>query len=432
MTETPVKTRVVSPLRNRNFALVWTSGLISDTGDWLLMIALPLFAFELTGSALGTSTVFLAELLPVLVFGSLFGVLVDRWDHRRTMVVINLIQGLALLPLLFATADRIWIVYAVAAIEAGLAACLNPAKQALLPQLVDGEQLGQANSLMSVSENVSRFAGAPLGGLIFALWGLSGVVWLDAVSYLLSAALVAASQVRLAAARNAAAKRVADAAVEPASEEAAGGLWRQWIAGFRTIRRTRSLRGVLLIIAINDLAQGIFLVLFVVYVVRVLEASDAEVGLLRGVQAIGGILGGLLVGILIRRLSRRVLIGYGYLLFGALALLTWNFSPISTATGFYIGFFITMGIPGVAVTAGLMTEVQLVAPPGSLGRVFATMQTVGQAAQGVGLIAAALLADWLGVVVVLDTQATLYLLCGVLALIVFAKVGPRAARRSRA
>jgi hypothetical protein len=68
-----------------------------------------------------------------------------------------------------------------------------------------------------------------------------------------------------------------------------------------------------------------------------------------------------------------------------------------------------------------MTTVQLVAPPGALGRIVATIQTAGQAAQGVGLVAAGVLADQFGVVAILDTQAGLYLLCGILALAFFTR-----------
>jgi predicted MFS family arabinose efflux permease len=399
---TGMRSRPISPLRQRDFGLVWTSSLISDTGDWLLMIALPLYVFAITGSALGASTVFLAELLPVLLFGSALGVIVDRFDHRRTMIVVNLVQGLALLPLLLASADRLWVVYTVAAIEAVLAAAFNPAKQSLLPQLVSADRLGTANSLMAVSDNIARLVGSPLGGLVFATAGLSGVVILDAASYLVSAVLVMLSRRRPPG---------------PAADTPAAGFFRQLTDGWSTIRRTKPLAAILAIECVAAVAQGVFLVLFVVYVVSVLRASDAEVGLLRGVQAIGGILGGLLVGILIRRLSTRVLVGYGFLLFGALALVTWNFSPISTASAFYVGFFIAMGIPGVATMAGLITIVQTVSPPNAIGRVIATMQTAMQAAQGIGLLAAGLLADRLGVVAVLDGQATLYLVCGVLALV---------------
>ncbi len=297
--------RLRSPLRQRNFGLVWASSFVSDAGDWLLMIALPLFAFAVTGSALGASTVFLAELLPTLVLGSFLGVLVDRWDHRRTMIVVNLLQGLFLLPLLFASAEHIWIVYVVAAVEACLAALFNPARQALVPRLVPPEQLGTGNALMAVSENLARLIGSPLGGLAFATVGLPGVVVVDAATYVVSALLVALSRPL------------------PSGDEHADGplprihFLRQWVDGLTTIRRTRPLGTIAVITFLGQFAQGIFLVLFIVYVVQQLGAGDTAVGVLRGVQAIGGVAGGLLVGVLIRRLSPRTLVGWGYVLFGA-------------------------------------------------------------------------------------------------------------------
>ncbi|WP_431218500.1 MFS transporter [Leifsonia xyli] len=192
--EKPKPTRSRSPLLRRDFALIWTAGLVSDTGDWLLMIALPLFALAATGSALGASTVFLVELVPMLLVGSFLGVLVDRWDHRRTIVVVALLQGVLLLPLLFASADRMGIVYAVAAVEAVLGAIINPARQAMIPQLVGADQLARGNALIAVSDNLARLIGSPVGGLAFAVWGLPGVVIADAASYAITAVLVAVSR----------------------------------------------------------------------------------------------------------------------------------------------------------------------------------------------------------------------------------------------
>ena len=410
---TTVSTRLRSPLRDRNFALVFSSSLVSDTGDWLLMIALPLYVFAATGSALGASTVFIAELLPVLVFGPVLGVLVDRFDHRRTMIALNLAQGLALLPLLLTSPDRLWIVYLVASVQAGLAAGLQPARQALLPRLVLSPLLGSANSLVAVSDNLARLVGSPLGGIVFATLGLGGVVVMDVASYLVSAALLLLARVD------------APAAVKLAPEV---GLLKDLVGGISTIRRTPPLGVVLIIECLAALAQGVFLVLFVVFVVRILGANDTEVGLLRGVQAVGGILGGLVVGLLIRRLSTRTLIGWGFLVFGSIALVTWNFAPVSTVVVVYVALFVAMGIPAIATTAGTITLVQGITPAGSIGRVVATKSTLALAAQGVGLVTAGILADRIGVLPILDTQAALYLACGILALL-FLRVTARAGTR---
>ncbi len=105
------------------------------------------------------------------------------------------------------------------------------------------------------------------------------------------------------------------------------------------------------------------------------------------------------------------------MLFGTLALVTWNFWQISTASVFYVALFIAMGIPAVAAGTGALTTVQQAAPPEALGRTFASMQTSMQAGQGVGVLLAGVIADLVGVVPVLDAQASIYLLCGVAGLI---------------
>ncbi|MEV8212492.1 MFS transporter [Leifsonia sp. NPDC077715] len=404
-TESPQRTR--SPLLRRDFALIWTAGLVSDTGDWLLMIALPLFALSATGSALGASTVFLVELVPMLLVGSFLGVLVDRWDHRRTIIVVALLQGALLLPLLFASADRMGIVYAVAAVEAVLGAIINPARQAMIPQLVGADQLARGNALIAVSDNLARLVGSPLGGLAFALWGLPGVVIADAASYLVTAALVALSRPH----------PVAPSEDGEATAVAEKRIVREWIDGLALIARSATLRTLALIAALGGVAQGLFLVLFLVYVTQNLGAGDTGAGIIRGVQAIGGVLGGLVTGLIARRLGPRSMIGGGYLVFGMLSLLTWNLAPFTTAIWVYCGLFIAMGLPAVTTATGEITLVQTAVPPRALGRVIAAMTTVDGAAQAVGLLLGGLLADSHDIVPILDVQASLYLLCGVIAII---------------
>src|SRR5579863_6371599 len=99
-------------LRQRDFALLWLGGLISLAGDWILMVGLPIYVFLLTHSVLATGLMLLAGRVPAIVFGSVAGIFVDRWDRRLTMVVANVALALALLPLLLVrSVDRIWIVY---------------------------------------------------------------------------------------------------------------------------------------------------------------------------------------------------------------------------------------------------------------------------------------------------------------------------------
>jgi MFS family permease len=109
---------MLATLRQRNFGLLWMAGLISLAGDWMLRIALPIYVYQLTGSALATSTMLIAAMLPDLLFGSIAGVFVDRWDRKRTMVICNLLLAIGLLPLLAVrSVEQLWLLYLVAFYE---------------------------------------------------------------------------------------------------------------------------------------------------------------------------------------------------------------------------------------------------------------------------------------------------------------------------
>ena len=95
---------MLTVLRQRDLSLLWFGGVLSVIGDYFLFVALPFFVFEQTASALATGAIFIAETLPRLLFGSVAGVFVDRWDRKRTMVVSDLSRALILLPLLAAAA----------------------------------------------------------------------------------------------------------------------------------------------------------------------------------------------------------------------------------------------------------------------------------------------------------------------------------------
>ncbi len=306
---------MLTTLRHKNFALLWSAGLISLTGDWLLLIALPIYVYTLTHSTALTSVTFIVEALPSVLLGSVAGVFVDRWNRQRTMVAANLAQAAGLLPLLAVrSADQLWLVYTVSVVEAILALFFAPAEQSLLPTLVDEERLVAANALSALNGNLARLAGAPLGGLVAGLLGLGGAVVLDTTSFLLSSLLILAISVTgTAVPVNC---RVADPA---RAASAWTGLWRAWTAGLSVVRRGRTVSALFLVMAVQAVAQGLFLVLFIVFVERALHNGPAAVGLLRGVQAIGGLLGGLAVAALGRRLPMASLVGLGAILFRLVA-----------------------------------------------------------------------------------------------------------------
>src|SRR5690242_9125477 len=175
-------------LRQRNFALLWLGQFISMTGDWVLFITLPFYVYQLTGSALATGGMFIMQSLPRILFGSLAGVFVDRWNRRWTMIASDFSRAaILLLLLLIHTSSLLWIVYVVGVLETTISLFFSPARSALVPLLVGEEHLTEANGLDMVSDNLARLIGPSLGGILLTWLGaMTSVALADSFSYVFS------------------------------------------------------------------------------------------------------------------------------------------------------------------------------------------------------------------------------------------------------
>jgi MFS family permease len=390
---------MIAVLRRPGVARLGTAGLLSEVGDWMLFIALPLYVLQLTGSALVTSTVFALEMVPTVLVGPLAGVLIDRCDPWRLMRAVAALQAVCLLPLLLVqSADELWLVYLVVVVESVLATIIEPARTATAPSLVPPGELLPVNQALGVLSSVARLVGGPLGGLILGLRGIDGVVAADVATFLAAGVLLAPTVPPRAARATARVRLLHD-----------------WVEGFTVVTRTPVLRRAMGVVACMALAQGAFAVLFVLFVVHDLGGSEADVGVLRGVQAVGALAGGALLGVAIKRLDAARLVSFSMAAFGLLSLITWNAPAISTAFGVYVGIFVAVGVPGLAATTGLLTLLQAHAPEAARGRVMSTFFAVYGGVQAVGMLLAGLLGTGTGLTVGLQVQGVLYLVGAVLA-----------------
>ena len=399
---------MLATLRRRDFALLWTGGLISVTGDWVLSIGLPIYVLILSHSVLATSIILISGRIPSLLLGPLAGVFVDRWNRKRIMVVGTMLSALALLPLLLVTTDdRIWIVNVVAFVEACIEQFFVPAQNALVPNLVSKEQLVAANSLLSLGSNLARLVGPALGGLVAGLLGLPGVVVIDAASFLLSGLLLA----------------TISAGTVPAGERseslraAWSAFWREWRDGLRLVRRERVLSVIFSFEAITSLGEGVFGVLIIVFVNRVLHGGAEQLGLLMSAQAVGALIGIGLVGFLGSRLLSARWIGLCTVAFGLIDLVIFNSPAFIPVFGLTVALFVLVGIPGIASLTGLQSLTQASTPDAYRGRVSSAFFTTGAVLGLIGTSVAGALGDHLGVVTVLNVQGAVYILAGILVLL---------------
>ncbi len=390
-------------LRQRNYALLWVGGLISVLGDWVLIAALPFYVYNLTGSALASGGMFIALTLPNIVLGSVAGVFADRWDRRRVMVAADLSRAAVLLLLLAVRSpDWIWLVYAVAALDAAISQFFNPAKNALLPQLAGADHLVAANALGGINNSIGRLLGPALGGVLLGVFGLPSVVAADSLSYLVSGALIARISIST---------RGATRAAGGTPNTAWTRAWADWLDGLRLVRRSRGLTIFFIVIAIAACAEGIYQVIFVVFVKQALHGGAREFGWLLSTQAIGGLLGGALVGRFGRRLAPHLLVAL--LAVAGLAVLVLAIVP---SLPLALALYVIAGVPVAGYLIGFNTVLQNGATDRYRGRLFGAFATTWSLLVLVGQGVGSALGNSVGSVHLLMVNGALNIVAGIMAL----------------
>lgn len=409
MSGLPEGPRLTSLLRQRNFGLLWFGGLVSFTGDWILFTGLPLFVFDLTGSTLSTAGVFAASMLPRIVWGSLAGVLVDRWDRRRTLVATNLVQAVGLLPLLLVDSHgRLWIVYAVAFFQASLEELATPAEGALLPRLVPEAELVTANALNSLNNNLARLTGPVIAGFTIVAAGLQGIAVLDAVSFLTAAGLIAAIRVDARASQPAAPDEVAGAITR---------FWRQWLDGIRLIRRTRVATVLLAVAALTGLGEGVLIAIFVPFVTETLDGGQVGYGVVLSAQAVGGLAGGVLIARFAGAASPARLLGVGAIGIGLIDVVIFTYPLVISGIALALVLFVVVGLPVAAYAAGLGTLRQTAVEDAYRGRLLGAYGATLALSILIGTLAGGALGEAIDLLPLLLVQSAVYTLAGVLVLV---------------
>jgi predicted MFS family arabinose efflux permease len=401
---------VLATLRERNFALLWVAGLISYTGDWLLIAALPVFLFERTGSVVASGLIWLVYPLAGFLVGPVAGVFVDRWDRRQTMVAGNLLQA-ALLPvmLLGMRDDALWILYVVAFVEGALLTFMFSAEGALLPRLVGEERLVTANALNALNDNLARIAGPAIGALLVARTGLTGAIVVDAITYLAAALLLS-----LLALPEGARAVVADGAVPDAVASAGiGAVWREWREGLRVIRSVPTLPLLIVVVATAVFGDSLGTAMIAPFVLEVVAGGAAFFGVVLAMRGVAGLLGGIVVSRFGQGIAPERLLGWSLIVAGILLLLFINIRvvPVMLAVQLLLG-------PAIAGWfASQQTLLQTAVADQYRGRLLGTAGALISLTGIVGIGLASGLGERIGIVPVFNASAVLYAVAGGLVLL---------------
>jgi MFS family permease len=339
-------------------------------GDSALLLVLAIWVKELTGSAGRAGLVFFLFALGTLL-GPLTGVVVDRVRRRSLLVVANLVSAVAILPLLaVGGAGDVWLIYAVAFLYGLSYVVISAAQSALLTTLLPSELLVDANGFLQTVREGLRLV-APLAGAgLFAAFGATVLVALDASTFVVAAIALLALRLRE--------PRPVREAIESRREEL--------LAGARHIARTRDLRRMVIALGIALLAIGFCESVMFEVVAHGLHRPAAFLGVLLAVQGVGAVLGGVSAARVARRLGESALTAAGMTLFAiGCALLAVDLEPVVYAGVILSGF----GLPWIIV--GEITLVQRRTPHELQGRTFSAVELLTGLPQTVSIAIGALL-----------------------------------------
>jgi len=180
--------------RHRDFRLLWLGQAVSFLGSMVTFVAIPYQAYALSHSSLVVGLLSAAELVPLVVMALFGGALADAIDRRKLVLIAEALLAVASAALLvnaLLPGPRLWVLFVVGAAMAGLDGLQRPPLDALLPRLVDKDEIVAAGALSSLRMTVGMIAGPALGGVLIAAFGLASAFGFDIATFAVSLAALA-------------------------------------------------------------------------------------------------------------------------------------------------------------------------------------------------------------------------------------------------
>ena len=337
--------------KHRNYRLFFSGQVVSVSGTWMQNIAMYWFVLTLTHDPVAIGILSFCRFGPFTIFGLFAGVIADRFDNRKTVIVTQSVQ-MALSAVLAIDAvtghATAWHVYAIAALS-GTALVLDaPARQSLTFRMVGRDELPNAIALNSSLFNIARIAGPALGGVVIAVVGVGWCFAANAVSFL--AVLTSLLLMR-------------PAEFFPIGQHKRPTFWRGTREGLSYVRRSRSMVVILGMMVVFASLCFNFNILLPVLAKQTLDAGPRTFGVLSAAFGFGALIGALMTATLARARWRTMLLGAMGFALCELAIAPVHSIPLDVLLLFACGIFFT------SYTANANTRLQLDAPDHLRGRV---------------------------------------------------------------
>ncbi len=366
----------------RTFLWVWFGQFVSLVGSAMTRFALMIWAYQQTSSATTLALLGTANFIPYLILSPFSGVIIDRWDRRKLLILADILGGLAtgsLLALYVTGGLRIWHLYIAEAVIGAFESFQVPAYYAAVSTLVPKDQISRTNGLRALARNASSVMAPMMAGAVLAWLGIQFVLTADVFSFVFSIVVLGLVSIPMPG-------------MSEEGRASRGSFLEEMRIGFQYIFRRPGLRGLMLIMfGMNTLASLTYFSILPAMVLARSGKSEWALGIVQSVLGVGGLSGALLLTIWggPRKRIHAVLAGgaisflLGDLLF-ALGQNVWVWALAAFCSTVFIPF----------ISGGQQSIWQVKVAPDLQGRVFAVKDTLQQVVAPLGYSAGGLLADF--------------------------------------
>jgi MFS family permease len=381
--------------RSPPFGYLFLATAGSSFGTYLAAIALTVEVYDKTQSGVWVAALLIADFLPIVLIGLLLGPLVDRLSRRRLMIFSDLVRFGVFAALPFV--NGVGAIVALAAISGIATGFFLPAVYSGLPNLVPDEELTNANSLLQTVETLAWMIGPILGGLMLTAWGTSVPYAVNAVTFIISAGLVA---------------RIPEGKLS-SDDPLTRGHWRDVADGLKLVVTALPLRTVLVVWNVVLIGAGAVNVAEVVFAKDTLDAGDLGFGLIIAASGVGLAVGSFLAAPALGKVGLR----RHYV--GSIALMGvgWGGAALSGTIWLAVPFVIGGAAGNGAAIICNRLLVQRGAPDQYRGRAMATIMSSNYAVLGLSMAAAGVLTDVYGARLVWIAAGAIYLFGSFVALL---------------
>ena len=399
------KGNILKALSNREFRKLWIGQVVSQVGDGLATLAFIIIINKFTNSSpLAISGITIALALPTLLFGLFSGVYVDRWNRKTVLIVSDAIRGLLMLvPVFVRQPSQIWIFYVVAFLQSAIGTFFEPAKNAIIPLIVDRDHLMAANAFSQTTKLLAQVVGTALAGVLV---GLAGTGWpafvLDSASFFIS--VIFCSLLIIPKAKSA--------------EKGKGihSVFRQLGEGMSFVGKSRTLLSVVITNTFTMLGLGAVIVLIIPFLTKDLGVDTTWIGIIQSLEVVGMILGAVLVTALASRIRAQWIMMAGVLGMGTFIALGERTYQLSVLIYIILG----VGLCLTAAQAAAATLMQKLVPNEKRGRAASAMATVNSIANISSMAFAGLLGALFGIRYVFFLAGLIIVIAGIIGIYLMA------------